>query len=190
MPKRRNEGEGLLSPRLAALAFALLVLATVVAFAYAQRVKRDPLVLDRVTFVGAPRQKGTEVVHSFTPNGDCRFDLIRIRFRTTVSGQGTVQVIKPGGRVVLTLARGEFLKRYSFHTYYWDGRQRNDGIAPPGRYKLRVKFDGRTLVTPGAIHLHASSKQATPRCASAASESEPSGVGQKSDAASGAEPRP
>lgn len=164
MPKRRNEGEGPLSPRPAALVFALLVLATVAAFAYAQRVKRDPLVLDRVTFVGAPRQKGEQVVHSFTPNGDCRIDLIRIRFRTTVSGQGTVQVVKPGGRVVLTLARDEFLKRYSFHTYYWDGRQRNDGIARPGRYKLRVKFDGRTLVTPGAIRLHPASENAKSHC--------------------------
>lgn len=154
MPKRPNEPEGSVSPRLAALVFALLVLATVAAFAYAQRVKRDPLVLDRVSFVGAPRHKGSEVVHSFTPNSDCRYDLMRIRFRTTVSGQGTVQVIKPGGRVVFTLARDEFLKRYSFHTYYWDGRQRNDGTAHPGRYKLRVKFDGRTLVTPGVISLH------------------------------------
>ena len=164
MPKRRNEGEGLLSPRPAALVFALLVLATVAAFAYAQRVKRDPLVLDRVTFAGAPRAKGTPAVHWFTPNGDCRYDLMRIRFRTTVSGQGTVQVIKPGGRVDFTLARDEFLKRYSFHTYYWDGRQRGGGTAHPGRYKLRVKFDGRTLVTPGVIRLHPAPKNAKPRC--------------------------
>ncbi len=165
MPKRRNEGEGLLSPRLPALVFALLVLATVVAFAYAQRVKRDPLVLDRVTFAGAPRAKGAPVVPWFTPNGDCRYDLMRIRFRTTVSGEGTVQVIKPGGRVVFTLSRDEFLKRYTFHTYYWDGRQRNDGTAPPGRYKLRVKFDGRTLVTPGVIRLHPAPEDAKSRCA-------------------------
>ena len=142
MPKRRNEG------RAAAAVFALLVLATVVAFAYAQRVKRDPLVLDRVTFAGAPRAKGAAVVHWFTPNGDCRNDLMRIRFRTTVSGQGTVQVVKPGGRVVFTLARDTFLKRYHFHTYYWDGHQRGGGTAPPGRYKLRVKLlgQGRTRV--------------------------------------------
>jgi hypothetical protein len=76
---------------------------------------------------------------------------MRIRFRTTVSGNGVVQVIKPGGRVVYTLARDEFLKRYTFHTYYWDGRQRGGGTANPGRYKLRVKLDGRTHVTPGGI---------------------------------------
>src|SRR6476469_4957398 len=134
MPKRANES------RAAAIVFALLVLATLAAFAYAQRVKRDPLVLDRVSFVGAPRHRDQPVVHAFTPNGDCRLDLIRIRFRTTISGDGTVQVIKPGGRVVYTLARDEYLKRYTFHTYYWYGRQRGAGTARPGRYKLRVRL--------------------------------------------------
>jgi hypothetical protein len=158
MPKRLNDS------RSAAIVFALLVLATLAAFAYAQRVKRDPLVLDRVSFVGAPQTKGTERVHSFTPNDDCRHDLMRIRFRTTVSGDGAVQVIKPGGRVVYTLARDEFLKRYTFHTYYWDGRQRGGGTAHPGRYKLRVRFDGRTLVTPGVIRLHRAPKGKKSRC--------------------------
>lgn len=164
MPKPANEGRAPVSPRAAAVVFALLVLATVAAFAYAQRLKRDPLVLDRVTFVAAPRAKGRPAVRSFTPNGDCRSDRIRIRFRTTISGQGTVQVIKPGGRVVVTLARDTFLKRYTFHTYYWDGRQRGGGTARPGRYKLRVKFAGRTLVTPGVIRLHPAPNGANSRC--------------------------
>ncbi|HEX5990852.1 MAG TPA: hypothetical protein VFY75_11650 [Solirubrobacterales bacterium] len=158
MPKRPNDS------RTAAIVFALLVLATLAAFAYAQRVKRDPLVLDRVSFVGAPRVKGRPAVHAFTPNGDCRLDLMRIRFRSTVSGDGTVQVIKPGGRVVYTLARDEFMKRYTFHTYYWDGRRRGGGTAHPGRYKLRVKFDERTLVTPGVIRLHRAPKGKRSRC--------------------------
>ena len=133
----------------AAVVFALLVLATVAAFAYSQRQKREPLVLDKVTIGIAGQQ-------AFTPNGDCRQDNIRIRFRTTISDDGTVQVIRPGGRTVLTLARDEFLKRYTFHTYYWDGRQRGGGIARPGRYKLRVKLFGedRTLVPAGVIRLH------------------------------------
>ncbi len=136
-------------PPAAALVFALLVLATVGGFAWAQRAKRDPLVLDRARF-------GNKVSHSFTPNGDCRFDQIRIRFRMTQTDIGTVQVIKPGGRVVVTLAREEPLKRYRYFTYYWDGRQRGGGIAAPGRYKLRVRLLGedRTLVTPGLIKLH------------------------------------
>lgn len=143
MPRKR------VSATASAVVFALLVLATVAAFAYSQRQKREPLVVDKVK-IGVGGQK------AFTPNGDCRRDNIRIRFRTTISDQGTVQVIKPGGRTVLTLDRDEFLKRYTIHTYYWDGRRRGGGVARPGRYKLRVKLLGedRTLVLPGAIKLH------------------------------------
>ncbi len=141
MPRRRANA--------AALVFALLVLATVAAFGWAQRLKRDPLVLDRVTI-------GNEASRSFTPNGDCRFDQVRIRFRVTQSDDATVQVVKPGGKVVVTLARDRFLKRYHFFTFYWDGRQRGGGIASPGRYKLRVKLhdQDRVLVPPGLIRLH------------------------------------
>ena len=158
-------------PAWATLVFALLVLATLAAFAYSQRLKRDPLVLDRVTLVSPLR--GMPVHHRdsdrkwvFTPNADCRFDAIRIRFRTTQSDRGTVQIVKPGGKLVLTLARNVYLKRYTFHTYYWDGRERNDGVAPPGRYKLRVKLldQGRVLVPPGAMRLHEAKRRPTGPC--------------------------
>ncbi|MGE5408469.1 MAG: hypothetical protein ACM3NV_07635 [Syntrophothermus sp.] len=167
MPRRPNSGSRPVPPRAAAIVFALLVLATVAAFAYAQRLKRDPLVLDRVTFVAVPVVHPRAPVHDrFTPNGDCRNDRIRIRFRTTVSDRGTVQIVKPGGRVVITLARDRFLKRYRFHTFYWDGRERGGGLAPPGRYKLRVKLigEGRTLVPPGTIRLHRAPPHPLPGC--------------------------
>jgi hypothetical protein len=154
MPRRRAERVSA-----AAIVFSLLVLATVAAFAWSQHLKRDPLVLDRVTF-------GTAASRSFTPNGDCRFDKIRIRFRTTISDTGDVQVVKPGGKLIVTLARDTFLKRYSFHTFYWDGRTRNDGTAPPGRYKLRVKLLGqeRTLVPGGVMRLHRVPGKPTKSC--------------------------
>ena len=41
-----------------AVVFALLVVATVAAFAYAQRVKRDPLLLDRVGIGGKKSNDG------------------------------------------------------------------------------------------------------------------------------------
>jgi len=151
MPRRRvNFG---------AVVFALLVLATVAAFAWSQRLKRDPLVLDRVTF-GTPKSR------AFTPNRDCRRDRIRIRFRVTRSDRAHVQIVKPGGRLVVTLARDTYLKRYRFFTFYWDGRVRNDGKAPPGRYKLRVKLLGqhRTLVPGGVMRLHESPRRPTPGC--------------------------
>jgi hypothetical protein len=131
-------------PSAAAIVFALLVLATVGAFAYAQRVKRDPLVLDRVTF-------GRADVNYFAPASGCEPTHMRIRFRMTQSDHATVQVIRPRGRVVKTLARDEFLKRYHFFTYFWNGRWPNGAFAPPGRYKLRVTLhdEDRTLIPPG-----------------------------------------
>lgn len=175
MPRRR------VSP--AALVFALLVLATVAAFAWAQRLKRDPLVLDRASFVAVPILHPKNPVDRFTPNGDCRYDRIRIRFRTTVSDDATVQVIRPGGRVVITLARDRFLKRYHFHTFYWDGRQRGGGIARPHRYKLRVKLLGedRVLVTPGVIRLHRAPKGLGSACVERAGTG---GVGSGANAGS------
>lgn len=163
MPRPRGEAW-------AALVFALLVLATVAAFAWSQRLKRDPLVLDKVSLVGAPILHPKNPVHSFTPNGDCRYDRMRIRFRTTQSDRGTVQVVKPGGKLIVTLARDTYLKRYHFHTFHWDGRTRNDGIAPPGRYKLRVKLLGqeRVLVSPGTIRLHRAKRNPVGHCRPAA----------------------
>jgi hypothetical protein len=149
MPRRRVSS--------AAIVFALLVVATIAAFAWSQRLKRDPLVLDRVSFRAIPYvDPDDEPVRAFTPNGDGCFDRIRIRFRMTQSDRANVQVVKPGGKLILTLDRNAFLKRYTFHTYYWDGRLRDDGVAPPGRYKLRVKMldEDRTLVPGGVTRLH------------------------------------
>jgi hypothetical protein len=148
MPRRRASA--------GAVVFALLVVLTIAAFGWSQRLKHNPLVLDRATF-------GTAASRSFTPNRDCRFDRERIRFRVTRSDRATVQVVAPGGRLVITLARGVYLKRYHFFTFYWDGRSRNDGIAPPGRYKLRVKLLGqeRSLVPPGVIRLHRAPRSPT-----------------------------
>ncbi len=160
MPRRRVSFAGAV--------FALLVLATLAAFAWSQRLKRDPLVLDRVTFVAVPRlHRYAPPARGFSPNGDCRFDRVRIRFRVTQSDHAVVQVVKPGGRVVVTLARGQFLKRYHFFTYYWDGRRRRHGVAPPGRYKLRVKLLGqeRVLVPPGTIRLHSAPRRPVGECA-------------------------
>jgi hypothetical protein len=155
----------------AGLVFVLLVLATLAAFAWSQRVKRDPLVLDRVS-LKSPRRPAHPGVRpalrrAFTPNHDCQFDQERIRFRVTQSDHATIQVVKPGGKLVITLARDRYLKRYHFFTFYWDGRTRGDGIAPPGRYKLRVKLLGqeRALVPPGAIRLHSATRQ-SPGCGS------------------------
>jgi FlgD Ig-like domain len=132
----------------AGLVFALLVLATVAAFAWSQRLKRDPLLLDHISFSSGGSR-------FFTPQQNCRFKPERIRFRMTSSDHATVQVIAPGGRLVRTIARDRFMARYNYFTFYWDGRDRAGALAPSGRYKLRVRLlEGeRTLVPPGVIRL-------------------------------------
>jgi len=146
MPRRRGNA--------AAVVFALLVLATVAAFALAQRVKRDPLVLDKVKFRALQTR-----VH---PPAHCRAIRIRIRFRVTQSDDATVRIVKPGGALVTTLAREELLKRYHFFTFYWNGRNRGGRLALPGRYKLQVDLSGqeRSLIPPGTIKL----RRATAGC--------------------------
>jgi hypothetical protein len=154
-------------PGAAAVVFALLVVLTLAAFAWSQQRKRDPLILDRVSFVAVPRLHPERApVRSFTPNRDCRYDRIRIRFRVTQSDRANVQVVKPGGRLVITLARDTYLKRYRFFTFHWAGRMRNDGLAPPGRYKLRVKLLGedRTLVPGGVMRLHDAPREPRGAC--------------------------
>jgi hypothetical protein len=159
MPRRRASVAGVV--------FALLVVATLAAFAWSQRLKHDPLVLDNVSFVPVPRlHPKSSQVHAFTPNGDCRYDRVRIRFRMTQSDTADVQVVKPGGKLVVTLGRDEFLKRYTYFTYYWGGRMRGGGVAPPGRYRLRVKMlgRGRTLVPGGVMRIHTAPRRPLRGC--------------------------
>jgi hypothetical protein len=136
MPRRKVDA--------AAVVFALLVVATAAAFAYAQRVKRDPLLVDRVG-IGAKKS------NAFAP--PC--ERIKLKFRTTTSNDATVEVIRPGGEVVAVLARDTFLKRYSYHVFFWNGRGEDGAVEPPGRYKLRVilEDEGRSLTVPGTIRL-------------------------------------
>jgi hypothetical protein len=143
---------------IAPLVFGLLVLITVGGFAWAQHLKREPLILDRVTFgqVVVAGSGKHHVVPAFTPNGDCVNDNGRIHFRITKSDRADVEIVDPDEHLVRTLATDRFLKRYRFFTFHWDGRTDSGAIAPAGRYKLRLVLheDDRTLVPSGAIRLH------------------------------------
>ena len=96
--RRRGQcrGGGLAAPR---VVFALLVLAT------ARRLRLRPAGEARPA-APRPRQLSART-EARTPSRRTRLPLrqARIRFRTTTSNDGTVQVVKPGGEVVVTLAR-------------------------------------------------------------------------------------
>lgn len=138
------------------LTLALLAGLTLVAFVYSQRLKREPLVIDRVEF----RAEGASATGPgrtvFSPNGDCRRDRIAVIFRTTRSDRADVEIIAPGGRSIRTLARNRFFKRYRIHRLVWDGHKRSGNVPRTGRYRVRITMlgEGRELYLPGRIRLH------------------------------------
>jgi hypothetical protein len=153
-----------LSRYLAPAIFVLTVAATIGAFAYAQRLKREPLILDRVTLGSPAKPLGNPA--AFTPNGDCFFDGGRIRFRVTRSDRGNVEIVTPNGQLVRRIASDRFLKRYRFFTFHWDGKTNAGERAAPGRYKLRVVLldEDRTLRPGGALLLHAAPPRSPSAC--------------------------
>ena len=160
MPRR---AEILLAP----LLFALLVLATLGAFAGAQRLKREPLVLDKLRL--APLVRGNTVI---SPNGDGRYDVAHVRFRLTKSDRGRVEIIDKHDRPVRTLTgrvveqhggrgprvrSGSVLPSYKPLVFRWNGRDRRGRVVATGPYRVRVSLltEDRTLVPLGRIRVHA-----------------------------------
>lgn len=135
---------------------ALLGIGTVLAFGYSQRLKREPLVVDRVEFRAAGATPDGPRRTVFSPNGDCRRDRMTINFRTTKSDRADVEIIGPGGRPIRTLVRDRFFKRYREHRLVWDGRKDNGRVPRSGRYRVRITMHGldRVLYLPGRIRLH------------------------------------
>ena len=146
--------------------FALLVVATIAAFAYAQRRKREPLILDKVTF--SPLLAGRSVI---TPNGDGRNDFVHIRFRLTRTDRGivdvvdrdehpvktfTVKILSEKGRVTARIPPGGELEAFKNFALRWNGRTNAGAPAPTGPYHLRVRLLGedRTLIPAGRIRVH------------------------------------
>ena len=137
----------------APIAIGLLFVATVAAFGWSQRLKREPLVVDRVEFIAAgdPDYKPTV----FSPNGDCRRDTISINFRTTKSDIAKVEIIGPNGGTIRVLETDRFFKRYREHSLVWDGKKDNGRVPQTERYRVRVTMKDldRVLYLPSRIRL-------------------------------------
>jgi flagellar hook assembly protein FlgD len=129
---------------LAPLLFALLVLASVVAFAHAQKVKHVGLLVDRV-----------KMTRDFSPNGDGVRDLAFIRFRLTREDHVDVSVINDKGATVRHLDEDAKLPSYHYWLYIWDGKTDPDAPLPAGVYRVKVvlRGEGRDLVLRKKINL-------------------------------------
>jgi len=141
---------------LAPLTVALLLIATVAAFGWSQRLKREPLVIDRVEYVALGLTANGAAQTVFSPNGDCKRDRMSIHFRTTKSDTADVVIIGRGGNPIRTLARDRFFKRYREHTLIWNGRKDDGRVPMTGKYRVRVTMHGedRVLYLPGWIRIH------------------------------------
>jgi len=153
---------------LAPLTIVLLLVATLAAFVWSQRLKREPLVIDRVEYAVLGLEEGGPLPSVFSPNGDCRRDRMAIHFRTTKSDTADVEIIGLGGNPIRTLAKDRFFKRYREHTLVWDGRKDDGKIPRTGKFRVRVTMhdNDRVLYLPGRIRLH----RYAPRGASACVE--------------------
>ncbi|MDQ2699945.1 MAG: hypothetical protein M3Y23_01315 [Actinomycetota bacterium] len=142
---------------MAPIAIGMLLVATVGAFIWSQRLKREPLVIDRVEFISQDLRNAEDPYKPtvFSPNGDCRRDRMSINFRTTKSDYATVEIIGPGGKPIRTLVEDRFFKRYREHTLWWDGRKDNGRVPQTGGYRVRVTMRDldRVLYLPVKIRL-------------------------------------
>lgn len=141
---------------LAPITIGLLFVLTVGAFGLSQRLKREPLVIDRVSYIARGASEDDEKRTVFSPNGDCRRDLMVIGFRTTKSDTADVDIIGPGETLIRRLAEDRFFKRYREHELVWDGRKDNGNVPQTGAFRVRVTMKGldRVLYLPGKIRLH------------------------------------
>jgi len=141
----------------APIAIGLLFVATVGAFGWSQRLKREPLVIDRVEFIAQGLRYAEDPYKPtvFSPNGDCRRDYMTINFRTTKSDVATVEIIGPGGKAIRTLVEDRFFKRYREHILWWNGKKDNGVVPRTDRYRVRVTMHDldRVLYLPGRIRL-------------------------------------
>lgn len=140
--------------------FAVLVVATAGAFAQSQRLKTEPLILDKVRLgIGV---KGS----AFTPNGDCHGDTIASRFRLTRRDVITVSVERPDGKHIRFLHQDRPLRAYKFFRFWWDGLNDEGKVARTGQYKIRVQLaeHDRSLILGGVLRLQRSTYAPGPNC--------------------------
>jgi hypothetical protein len=133
--------------RLAQSVFALLVLASFVAFGLTQRLKHTPTPVQRFTLLP---------VFSPSPLGHNKHELFS--FLISHSDQVTVTIVDSNGATVATVAEDRPLRRYTQLRLAWDGRRgphANGALAPSGEYRVRIALldQHREIFSPKSFRL-------------------------------------
>lgn len=124
--------------RLAAVAFSVLLAATIGAFLVANRLKASPPeieVVRRDTF--------------FSPNGDGRRDTDTIVYTVAFEDTAAVDVVDADGVAVRRITDNERLRPRRRGRITWDGRDDDGQVVEDGEYRLRfILEEGRSLLAP------------------------------------------
>ena len=123
--------------RLAAVAFGVLLLATLGAFLLANRLKASEPEIEVI-------RRDT----SFSPNRDGRNESNTIVFRMKTSGSASVDVVDADGARLRRLRDAKRVRKGVSDQVTWDGRDDDGRVAPDGQYRLRFTLDGRSLLAP------------------------------------------
>ena len=123
--------------RPAAIAFAVLILATFGAFVVASRLKAAPAELSDI-----------QRAKSFSPNGDGRLDVERIRFQSGFDDRAAVDIVDADGARVKRVADDLRLRPDATAEVTWDGREDDGRTAPDGQYRMRLvlRREGRAVL--------------------------------------------
>jgi len=113
----------------ARVVFVLLVAASFSAFFAAQRLKSAP-----------PVATIKKITRHFSPNGDGRRDMARIRIRVRKDDDVTIAVVDDAGNEVRRLASAVPATRDRAMRVRWAGRTSTGSLAPEGAYRVRVSL--------------------------------------------------
>ncbi|MBS1868696.1 MAG: hypothetical protein JSS99_03445 [Actinobacteria bacterium] len=122
--------------RLARVAFALLVLATLGAFVVTQKLKSSPPLVVR-----------PQISSVFSPAPDARVRKARISFWIVHGDDVSVSIVDAEGRIVRRLADGRHVPARRRIVLWWNGRDESGAVVPDGSYRARVALihQGRTI---------------------------------------------
>jgi len=122
------------------LIILLLLLCTVAAFAFTERVKLDKSPIARL-----------QVDRQFSPTCNCSTDRARIAFSLAKADQMTLSIVDGRHRTVRTLVddrRTQGLRRYT-----WNGRDNDGAVVRDGTYFIRIQLGelDRTFFPPNKV---------------------------------------
>lgn len=160
-----NEVASLPAPRVAAVALAVVIALTTVAFGAAQRLKRAAPIID-------PSE--VHAVELFSPGLSGGTARARFQFKMSKADTIDVTIVTPEGDPVRTIIREREIAQGKRFFGTWNGARDSGKLAADGDYRVQVAFRdaGRAVLLPG-VTLTKDTEPPTPKLLSIGPEKDP-----------------